>query len=262
MRIETIGDATLYLGDCLEILPTLSGVDAVITDPPYSSGGFTRGDRTSDTSKKYQSTGLESYFAGFAGDNRDQRSWAYWMALWLGATIRATRPGAMLMAFTDWRQLPSTTDSVQAGGWVWRGITVWDKMNARPMPNRFSAQAEYIVWGTNGPRDFDTDGARYHDGVLSVLPPPTSEREHSTQKPVALLDRLVSVAEPGETILDPFMGSGTTGVSCARLGRRFVGAELTEHYFDIACRRIEDAYKQPRLFEDEKPAPVPQELPL
>jgi len=62
--------------------------------------------------------------------------------------------------------------------------------------------------------------------------------------------------------LDPFMGSGTTGVSCARLGRRFVGAELTEHYFDIACRRIEDAYKQPRLFEDAKPAPVPQELPL
>ena len=262
MRIEHIGDATLYLGDSLEILPTLGKVDAVVTDPPYSSGGFTRGDRTADTSKKYQSTGLERYFVNFAGDNRDQRSWAYWMALWLGAALQASVSGAMLIAFTDWRQLPSLTDSIQAGGWVWRGIAVWDKVNARPMPNRFSAQAEYIVWGTNGPRDFDIKGARYHDGVFSIQPPPSSEREHSTQKPVALLDRLVSVVEPGETVLDPFMGSGTTGVSCARLGRRFIGVELTEHYFDIACRRIADAYKQPRLFDEPRAKAVPQELGL
>lgn len=64
------------------------------------------------------------------------------------------------------------------------------------------------------------------------------------------------------SILDPFMGSGTTGVACANLGRRFVGIEIEPKYFDIACRRIADAYKQPRLFEDEKPAPIPQELPL
>jgi len=67
---------------------------------------------------------------------------------------------------------------------------------------------------------------------------------------------------PGEIVIDPFMGSGTTGVAAVEYGRRFVGIELDEQWFDIACRRIEDAYKQPRLFEDEKPAPVPQELPL
>ena len=67
---------------------------------------------------------------------------------------------------------------------------------------------------------------------------------------------------PGETILDPFMGSGTTGVACANLGRKFIGIEIEEKHFDIACHRIADAYKQPRLFEDPKPEPQPQELPL
>jgi len=264
MRIEHIGDATLYLGDCLEILPTLGAVDAIITDPPYSSGGFTRGDRMADTATKYQSTGLNSYLANFAGDNRDQRSWMLWMSLWLGQTMKILKGGGMVCLFSDWRQLPACTDALQIAGLVWRGIAVWDKVNARPMPDRFRAQAEFVVWATNGPRSLDTHSdPLYHDGVFAIKSPPSAEREHSTQKPVELMKRLVSVARPGEVVVDPFMGSGSTGCGCARTGRRFIGIELTEHYFDTACRRIADAYKQPRLFEDEKPAaPAPQELPL
>jgi len=87
-------------------------------------------------------------------------------------------------------------------------------------------------------------------------------REHPTQKPVSVLEWCLGFLPDASTILDPFMGSGTTGVACANLGRKFIGIEIEPKYFDIACRRIEDAYKQPRLFEDAKPAPVPQELPL
>jgi site-specific DNA-methyltransferase (adenine-specific) len=260
-RVEHIGNATLYLGDCLEILPTLEGVDAVVTDPPYSSGGAFRGDRTQSTLAKYQSSGVQKVHALFSGDNRDQRSWAYWVALWLGAAMRSTTPGGMSCLFTDWRQLPSLTDAVQAAGWVWRGVAVWDKQNARPMPNRFTAQAEFIVWATNGPRSTIAEGASYHDGVFRVTAPPTAEREHSTQKPIGLLEYLVAVAPHGGTVLDPFMGSGTTGVACANLGRKFIGIEIEPKYFDISCKRIEDAYKQPSLFDDEpQPQPVQTDM--
>jgi site-specific DNA-methyltransferase (adenine-specific) len=240
------------LGDCLEILPKIEGADAVIADPPYSSGGFTRGDRMDETSKKYQSGGLESYFENFSGDNRDQRSWVYWMSLWISLALRASRPGAVFCVFTDWRQLPAATDALQSGGAVWRGIAVWDKLNARPMPDRFKAQAEYIVWGTNGPKIMDAkdEGAAYLPGVFQCASPPPRERSHSTEKPVALLRRLARIARPSETILDPFMGSGSTGVACAETGRAFIGIELSERYFEIACERIREAHSQCDLFEE------------
>ena len=89
------------------------------------------------------------------------------------------------------------------------------------------------------------------------------DRKHPNQKPLPLMQWCIErVSDPGDIILDPFMGSGTTGVACANLGRKFIGIEIEPKYFDIACRRIEDAYKQPRLFDTPKPQPVPQELGL
>ncbi|MDR0443261.1 MAG: site-specific DNA-methyltransferase [Treponema sp.] len=255
-RVEIIGNCTLYLGDCLAVLPTLGKVDAVVTDPPYSSGGFTRGDRTLETSRKYQQTGLEKYFDNFSGDSRDQRSWVYWMSFWISLALRVLEPGAMFCLFTDWRQLPATTDALQCGGGVWRGIAVWDKQNGRPFPDRFKSSAEYIVWGRNGPRKIDMKDkdSVYLPGVFSFPFPSPLKREHSTQKPIELMKNLVQVARPGKTILDPFMGSGTTGVACVEQGRCFVGIELNEKYFAVACKRIEEAWraqeKQPGLFPD------------
>jgi site-specific DNA-methyltransferase (adenine-specific) len=246
MRKETIGPCDLYLGDGLEILPELGMVDAVVTDPPYSSGGFTRGDRSLETSKKYQSTGLIKYFENFSGDNRDQRSWVYWMSLWIGIALHISKPGAMFCLFSDWRQLPATTDALQAGGAVWRGIAVWDKLNSRPVPDRFGAQAEYIVWGTNGPRAMNMKDKRtvYLPGVFRYSAPSPLIRQHSTQKPVELLQQMVQTARTLETICDPFMGSGTTGVACVNTGRKFIGIEISNKYFDIACKRIETAVAQ------------------
>jgi site-specific DNA-methyltransferase (adenine-specific) len=248
VRKEVIGNCTLYLGDCLEILPTLGKVDAVVTDPPYSSGGFTRGDRTQSTLNKY---GLKKYINNFSGDSKDQRSWIMWMSMWLNLALRISEPGAMFLLFTDWRQLPAATDALQFGGAVWRGIVVWDKNATRPEPDRFKAQAEYIIWGTNGPRklEFKNPDAVYLPGVFQIPPPKSSVREHPTQKPVELLKNLVCIARPKQTILDPFMGSGTTGVACVELSRQFIGIEINEGYFDIACKRIERAVSENSLWQ-------------
>jgi len=243
---------TIHLGDCLEYLRTLpsGSVDAVVTDPPYSSGGMVRGDRMMSTRDKYQSSDVVTEFAAFTGDNRDQRGFSYWCALWLSEARRIAKPGAMLCIFTDWRQLPTTTDAIQAGGWVWRGIVPWDKVVARPMPGRFRAQAEYMVWGTNGPRDFSTEGEpAYGVGVFRHSTTPTAEREHSTQKPEELLKDIVAVACPRDTtVLDPFAGSGTTGVAAIRMGRNFIGCEISPEYHAIATRRLKEAEAADGLF--------------
>lgn len=246
MRSEQIGDATLYLGDCLEILPTLGLVDAVICDPPYSSGGMVRGDRMGSTRAKYQSSQVEVEHPEFTGDNRDQRGFHAWASLWLMYALDITKPGGVAVLFSDWRQLPTMTDALQSGGWVWRGIVPWDKVNARPMPNRFRAQCEYAVWGTNGPRDFSMgEGAEYHPGILTEKPPANDDREHSTQKPAGIMATLCRIAPAGGVVLDPFMGSGTTGVAALGIGRRFIGIEKSQAIFDIACRRIEAAANLP-----------------
>lgn len=247
MNPVTIGNATLYLGDCLEILPHLTGIDALVTDPPYSSGGMVRGDRMASTRDKYQSTSVDVEHPEFTGDNRDQRGFHAWASLWLMYALAATKPGGVAALFSDWRQLPTMTDALQSGGWVWRGIVPWDKVNARPMPNRFRAQCEFVAWGSNGPRDFTMAGADYHPGILTGKPPGNADREHSTQKPVGVMATLCRIAPAGGVVLDPFMGSGTTGIACGDIGRKFIGIEKDARIFDIACRRIEDAQRQARL---------------
>jgi site-specific DNA-methyltransferase (adenine-specific)/modification methylase len=86
-------------------------------------------------------------------------------------------------------------------------------------------------------------------------------REHPTQKPIGVMEWCIQhLPADANTILDPFMGSGTTGVACVNLGRKFTGIELDPQYFDVACRRIEEAYKQPRLFEEPAPKPVQEQI--
>jgi site-specific DNA-methyltransferase (adenine-specific) len=140
--------------------------------------------------------------------------------------------------FTDWRQLPSTTDAVQAGGWVWRGIVVWDKTEGcRPSMGRFAAQSEYVVWGTAGPsRDRKDVGCLW--GVIRERVR-SADKHHVTGKPTRVLQRLVRICPRDGIVLDPFAGSGTTGVAALLEGRRFVGVELTEEYCAIARQRLE-----------------------
>jgi site-specific DNA-methyltransferase (adenine-specific) len=241
--------AQLWHADALAVLRELpdGSVDAVVTDPPYSSGGMVRGDRAMDVHVKYvQSDSVSGQQLGtFGGDNRDQRGYGYWCALWLGECLRVVKPGGVACLFTDWRQLPITSDTLQAGGFVWRGIVPWYKPAARPQAGRFTAQCEYVVWGSAGGMPLDL-AAAVLPGFFQAMPP--RDREHITQKPVDVMRQLVRIAPAGGTVLDPFMGAGTTGVAAILEGRKFVGAELAEHYVQIAQRRIRIAagYAVPR----------------
>ena len=230
-RVERIGDATLYLGDCRDILPTLGKVDAVVTDPPYGIGA--------DASMAKAS--------GFKG-------------------------GTMLAAksqyeATDWDARPIDADLLQqvktAGRWqiIFGGNyydapaascwLVWDKE-----VNGHFADCE-LAW-TNLPKAVRRIRHMWN-GMLRKGQEP--RHGHPTQKPVEVMAWAIGhLPEPSQTILDPFMGSGTTGVACANLGRSFIGIEREPTYFDIACRRIEEAYNQPRLFDEPAPKPVQPSL--
>ncbi|HEY9411093.1 MAG TPA: site-specific DNA-methyltransferase [Jiangellaceae bacterium] len=238
---------TLYRGEALAVLRELpdASVDAVITDPPYSSGGQFRGDRAKRTGEKYVNENMATLRSlnDFTGDNRDQRGFEYWCALWLGECLRVTRPGGLLMLFTDWRQLPALTDSVQAGGWVWRGIIPWNKPNARVFAGRITNACEYVVWGSHGQLPNPLDGGAGFPGFYVVSSP--REREHQAQKPLDVMRGLMAPVPTDGLVLDPFAGSGTTGVAAVIEGRRFVGVELTEHYAQVAVDRLRTAAMQP-----------------
>lgn len=224
MRKEVIGDATLYCGDCLEILPTLGRVDAVVTDPPYGIGH---------------------------ASNRG--------ASWQGRQIANDCDVSVRDLVCDWCNDLDLPYAV-FGKWTrpkppCRACLIWDKGIA-------GSGDLSIPWKPNT-EEIYINGAGWsgHRGS-SILTGPqmltweTAGRSHPHEKPVWLLAELVRKAPKG-TILDPFMGSGTTGVAALQLGRKFIGIEIDESYFSIACKRIEEAWKQPRLFEEPKAKPAP-----
>ncbi len=223
---------TIYHGDSFDLLHDMSGVGAVVTDPPYSSGGAFRGDRAMATTTKYVNSDTAAYRPEFAGDNRDQRSFLAWSSMWLNAARQASVVGAPLACFIDWRQLPVLTDAVQCGGWTWRNVATWWKPGVRMQKGRFSASAEYVVYGTNGPAE---NGQGSPQNVFSCAI--DGDRDHIAQKPVDVLRWVLQVVPPGAVILDPFMGSGSTLRAAKDLGHRSIGIDVDERYCEIAASR-------------------------
>ena len=211
MQKVIIGNATLYLGDCEEILPTLNKVDAVITDPPYGIG-------------------------------------------------IAANPVRQAHAKFDWDAAPPTDNLIQqcvdAGtvAVLWGGnyfnlppsqcFFIWDKIQ----PQDFSLAMCEMAWtNKKGPAKM------YRQYVLSY------KKEHPTQKPVDLMKWCIDMVGSPNSILDPFMGSGTTGVAAVQMGRQFIGIEREPSYFQIACERIENAQRQNDMFVEAKPVLLKQE---
>ena len=230
----------LHLGDCLSILRTLpdSSVDAIVTDPPYNSGGASSSARTNQTPRqKYQNSDTAKTYPHFGGDQRDQRGFAFWCHQWLSECYRVAKEGAPILLFTDWRQLPLTTDVLQAADFIWRGVVAWDKTGAcRPTRGRFAAQAEFVVWGSKGPMPFER-GVKSLPGVFSHVVR-QSDKHHVTGKPTPLMEDLLGIVPGSGLILDPFAGSGTTGVAAIRRGHRFIGIEREPSYETIARERL------------------------
>lgn len=205
-----IGNATLYLGDCRDILPTLPKVDAVITDPPY---GINKDGQKQTTGghggrKEYE----------FLGWDAERPSVDVFASILCAADKHVIWGGNY---FAD--MLPPT------GKWF-----VWDK------GQRIAQSDGELAW-------------THEAGALRICTMNRVEllldgAEHPTQKPVRLMEWCMSQIRVTGTVLDPFMGSGTTGVACMNLGRSFIGIEREPAYFDIACRRIEDAQRQGRIF--------------
>lgn len=224
--------ADLYRGDCLAVLPGLSGpFGALVTDPPYSSGGQSKGDRARSTGDKYLNSG-STKFPDFLGDTKDQRAYLHWSALWMGMCFERMAEGALALVFSDWRQLPITTDAMQASGFTWQGIAVWDKTGgSRPRKGGFRSQAEFVVWGSKGA----LRGERYSAGVFKVNPQ-AGGKLHQVGKPLPLMEDLIAAVDG--PILDPFMGSATTGLAAIRQGKQFVGIEASTHYFGVATERL------------------------
>lgn len=219
-RKEVIGNCELWLGDCREIMPQLGNVDAVVTDPPY---------------------GLGDKWKGGAG----------------GAKSTWRIPPEEAMAWDSAAPnfigdlLSDNASAIVWGGHLFnltasRGWLVWDK---KQRGSWTTGHCELAWTSIDQPiRAFSLSQVEAHASMV---------KEHPTQKPVALMEWCLGFLPNAETILDPFMGSGTTGVACVNLGRKFIGIELEQKYFDIACRRVEEAYQQPRLFEE--PAPKPKQ---
>ena len=238
---------TLYHGEALSVLASLpdASADVLLTDPPYSSGGMFRSDRAADPADKYRgwsqnpdgsSRKPTASYGTFGGDSRDQRSFMGWVAAWSWQALRVVVPGGHAFVFSDWRQVPAATDALQLGGWVWRGLNVWDKGVGRPMRGRFRNHLEFVAWGTSGaPVASDA----YPSALIPVPTVSSSDREHVTQKPTDLLAALLAVFPPGELrVLDPFMGSGSSLVAARSLGHRCVGVEVDERYCEIAAKRL------------------------
>ena len=237
IKISLADHVTLFQGDALGVLTTLhaASVDAVLTDPPYSSGGITLSAKQVDPARKYQRSYIKRQYPPMLGDSKDQRSWTMWCTLWLAECWRIAREGSPLLVFTDWRQLPALGDSVQAAGWAWRGIVAWDKRSGRPQLGRFRQQCEYVLFASKG--RFCAPSQACLPGVYSY-PVNPAHKVHLTSKPVALSTDLLAVTATGVTVLDPFMGGGSVGEACLATGRGYVGCELSPEYFEISRTRL------------------------
>ncbi len=234
---------TIICGDCLEVMRDWPDncIEAVITDPPYSSGGQYRGDRALPVATKYvQTESKDTCRDDFAGDNRDQRSFLLWCNLWMSQCRRLTKPGGIILTFTDWRQLPTMTDAIQCGGWVWRNIATWWKPGIRMQRGRFSSSAEYIVYGSNGPVN---EGECSPQNVFTCRGVPGKDKRHIAEKPLEVLELLIGLTPKGSTIIDPFCGSGVTCLVAKVMGRNYIGIDISPEYCEIARKRIEAADK-------------------
>lgn len=218
-REEIIGECRLILGDCMDILPTLGRVDAVVTDPPYQ--------------EKTHKGSLEAIdFAPLKSHD-------------IAKNLLGISSG-WVIAFCEFEQLGKYQDA--AGDEYIRG-GVWDKITAMPQitGDRPAQWGEAICFmHRKGKKRWNGGGKAAHYRVGHE-----GDKQHPTQKPVRLLSEIIrDFTQPDDLILDPFMGSGTTGVACAKMGRKFIGIELDPKYFDIACKRIEEAYRQGDFFHD------------
>lgn len=247
----TIGSATLYCGDCLDILPTLVGVDAVVTDPPYEA--VMQG-KWGVLSRNAPSSHVRHESLGF--DAIDE------IRIPVASAIKAVC-GGWAVIFCMAEGVRAWRDAIESTGAKYKRAMVWVKPDAMP---QFNGQGPSVghemmvaAWYGVGHSKWNGGG---RPGTF-IHTKNTLGAEHPTQKPDPLMREIVELFSfSAQLVCDPFMGSGTTGVACARLGRRFVGIERDPRWFSLACKRIEEAHKQSDLFIAPSPKPKQEAMAL
>ena len=243
MRVERIGDATLYLGDCREVMaawPECLRVSGVVTDPPFG--------------------------IGFKYESHVDDPASYPDFIW-SVVERAERHVVDGGPIFVWQASPNLRRLAEWFPRDWRLFCAAKNfVQMRPTAMQFSYDP-VVVWWKPGVKPWSAGTASKDFHIANTAPviasPENIEKQHPCPRP---LDQILHVVEqwcqPDSTILDPFMGSGTTGVACAKLGRRFVGIEIEPKYFEIACKRIAAAYAEPRLPGLDQPKPTQQVMGL
>lgn len=216
IKEEHIGGQRLILGDCLEVMPLLGRFDACVTDPPYGLGDLWQGGGGGKvTSWKFEA--------------KEARGWD------------GIAPGEMVKVAVD-----LADHSIVWGGNYFslpprRGWLIWDKI-----VRNFTTGVAELAWTS---LDQPIKAMNFSHGALA-----SEGKQHPTQKPLALMEWCLGFLPNAVTILDPFMGSGTTLVACQKLGRQGTGIELDPDYFEIACRRVDETTRQPDMFVTPAPA--------
>ena len=276
VREEIIGDARLFCGDCREVLPTLSDVNAVVTSPPYwqqrDYGGHVT-DWNATVAVLAETAPMAQVLVNLGLLHRNGEVFEYWDVF----KVTMKNAGWKLFGWYVWDKggIPPSGDQAHrpllTHEWVFHFNKLPQSIN-KWVPSKNSNRSV-------GLRDKDGSFKPIIKGRINEFKAPdtvlripahnaaggSASINHPAVFPVLLPEQLArSFSKPGETVLDPFMGSGTTGVACARLGRKFIGVEIEERYFSIACKRIEQAYRQADLFVPRvarKPAPEPSLFP-
>ena len=233
--------ATLFKGRNENLLKRLieegTKVDAFVLDPPYCSGGSTSAARAKSNYKYFKSLSRHASLVEF-GDEMDQLSYGATMLNLCLLMEQTLNPPGYVFMFSDWRQIAINSIILQMSSIRFRGVIPWNKKNCRPNKGVFKNLCEFVVWGT-----LDGTSDKYRDGYIEKSALPMNKRHHSCEKPVEVLEYLLGIlTDEARTVCDPFMGGGSTGEACARLGLDFIGCEKNETYFTTAKERLEPLF--------------------
>lgn len=258
IRVETIGDATLYLADCLTAIPLVAPADLVVTSPPYNLGAapwarlghWSPGNASGSGGNKKWKNGAEGGAGVKYGTHEDAMPWSEYVA-WQQAVLSAlwgnlAAAGAIfynhkprVIGTKLWTPLELVPAEVEL-----RQVVVWSRpggMNYSPAS--FVPTHEWIMLLAKPDFRLRSRGVSGLGDVWKMAP---EKNEHPAPFPLDLPAKAIE-ATNGQIVLDPFMGSGTTGVAALRAGRKFIGIEIEPDYFEMACRRIEAEIRQPTL---------------
>jgi site-specific DNA-methyltransferase (adenine-specific) len=230
MNVDTIGSATLYLGDCLEVMQSVPAMSAraVITDPPYG------------INTKSDGSGKLNPWADLCNS-------AFWYAEWFRRARTRLRPDGCLWTFLNWRSLVTFQKAALDIGWPIESLLVWDKQCIGPGGAR-GLRPSYELVALLCNDDFSIDNRALAD-VQRFKWSTVKPSGHPAEKPVALMRWLIeNSSDPGDLIVDPFMGSGSTGEAAVLCGRRFIGCDIDATWVQLARGRIDAAQAQGQLF--------------